>query len=100
MANEDAEVSNVPLTITSTCVAVAVALVIPQLQPEPDLATRRKSRVRVRVRPGALPRLGGSVMVTVRFPPPGQGITRRSQGPKVGLPGDPTVIISVHVPGG
>jgi hypothetical protein len=39
-------------------------------------------------------------MVTVRFPPPGQGTLRLSQGPKVGLPGDPTVIISVHVSAG
>ena len=73
MVNEDAEASNVPLTITSTCVAVAVALVFPQLQPEPDLTTKRNSRVRLWVLPGALPRDGGSRTTTVVEPPPGQG---------------------------
>ena len=97
MLNEDAEASITPFTITSTCVAVAVMLLFAQAQHEADLTTKRNSRVRVCVRPGALPRVGGSVIVMVRFPPPGQGTVRRSQGPKVGLPGDPTVIISVHV---
>ena len=100
IVNDEARASSVPLTITKTWVAVAVALVVPQPHPPPDLATKRNSKVRVKVRPGALPKLGGSVMVTVKFPPPGQGTTRLSQGPKVGLPGLPTVIISVQTPDG
>jgi len=87
IVNDDAEVSKVPLTITSTCLAVTVALVFAQVQPVPDLATKRNSKVLVIVRPGALPRVGGSVRVTVRLPPPGQGITRLFQGIQIMLVG-------------
>src|SRR5262245_45841420 len=97
MVKLEAEVLSTPLTITRTCVAVAVALrSLQQLQAAPDLATRRNSSVRVRVRPGALPRLGGSVKVTVKFPPAGHGMTLLVQGIQMGLVGDPTVYISVH----
>lgn len=100
IVNVDAAWSIVPLTMTSTWVAVAVALVKVHPQPVPDLATRRNSSVRVNVRPGTLPRLGGSVNVTVRLPPSGQGIVRVVQGIQMGLVGDPTVYISVQVPAG
>ena len=80
IVNDEALASSVPLTITKTWVAVAVALVVPLPHPLPDLATKRNSKVRVWMLPGGLPRLGISVMVTVRLPPPGQGMVRLAQG--------------------
>src|SRR5207244_12116836 len=85
-----------PFTICRVCVALAVLLAELHVHPFPDFTVTRNSSVRVWVTPGGFHRLGMSTMVTVKFPPAGQGTTRLFHGLNVTLVGK-SANISVQV---